>query len=121
MCQRDRHGLLPGQPDEAVDDVHALFPVSIGQRVIKSKGGDPLPLSSGIVLHVPKALFIAAHLAQIMEQGHHCHTLLTVLQAIQLLDPFPGQIVHQTVVDIQAVVTQPAPHRPRGIGRRRGR
>ena len=102
----DRHGLLPGQPDEAVDDVHASFPVSIAE-VIKSKGGYPLPLSSGIVLHVPKALFIAAHLAQIMEQGHHCHTLLTVLQAIQLLDPFPGQIVHQTVVDIQAVVTQP--------------
>ena len=43
-----------------------------------------------------------------MEQGHNSHRLLAVLQAIELLDPLTLEIVHQTVIYVQAVLTQTA-------------
>lgn len=36
------------------------------------------------------------------------HGLLRTLQPVQLLNPLPGQVVHQAVVDVEAVLTQAA-------------
>ena len=104
----DGHGLLPGEADEAVGDVHRLLPVAVGKGVVKLVGGHLLPLPGGVILHVAEGFLIAAHLAQVVEQGHHRHRLLAVLQAVQLLDPLPLEVVHQAVVYVQAVLAQPA-------------
>lgn len=96
----DGHGLLPGEPDEAVGDIHRFFPVAIGEGIVKLVGRYLFPLPGGVVLHVAEGFLVTAYLAQVVEQGHHCNRLLAVLQAVQLLDPLPLEVVHQTVIYI---------------------
>ena len=63
----DGHGLLPGEAQEAGEDVDALLPVAVGQGVLVEKGGHRLPLAVG-ALHVAGALPVAARLAHVVEQ-----------------------------------------------------
>ena len=43
-----------------------------------------------------------------MAQRYNGDGLAAVVQAVELLHPLPLEVVHQTVVDVQAVLTQPA-------------
>ena len=85
--------------------------MTIGQGILKEVGGHLLPGPRDLVLHVSGPRLIAPHLTEIMEQSGNGDALGGDLQPVELLDPFPGQVVLKTVVDVEAVVTQPS-----GIG-----
>ncbi len=74
------------------------------------KVGTWVPLAV-LSLHIPGGGFVAADLAGVVEQGHQGHRLRAVLQAIEVRDPLPGQVIGETVVYVQAVLAQAA-----GIG-----
>ncbi len=57
-------------------------------------------------LHIPGGGFVTADLAQVVEQGHQGNGFRAVLQAIEVRDPLPGQVLGQTVVDVDAVLAQ---------------
>ena len=59
---------VTGEADEAVDDVHALLPMAVGQRILIIKGGHRRPFAVG-PLHVAGARLVAPYLAQVVEQG----------------------------------------------------
>ena len=79
--------------------------MAVGQCILIIKGGHRRPFAVG-PLHVAGARLVAPYLAQVVEQGGHGHRLGGVLQAIELLHPLPGQVLGQTVVDVDAVLAQ---------------
>ena len=106
----DGHGLLPGQADKAVDHIDRFLPVAVGEGVLIGEGGHLGPLAV-LSLHIPGGGFVTADLAHVVEQGHQGNGFRAVLQAIEVRDPLPGQVIGETVVNIQAVLAQAA-----GIG-----
>ena len=102
----DGKGLVTSESHVSRYDVDRLFAVTIGEIIFNGIKRHSFP-SSLLVFHVAGGDLIEIHFAEVVEQGGDGDALVGIADAVQVAHAGTSQNVHQGIVDVKTMLTQP--------------